>query len=492
VTTQADKVSILTPKDASPEVDRLLLDLISEAQGACAYFEGHPYAVIFELFLSFFQAARFKCAAKEKIEGIFTELIAGLEQLPFHELLSAAKEKDLRLVELTNQISAAQASLKEQAGEASRFQGLIDEAVKRSGAELEQRIFATETALEQRVTENEELRASLRAAVEKEQELRDGILAQLQSVPGIAAPELERLSQVASVMSTIVGMRSDLSRAILVLADATSTLSSPPSSHVLGANVVDVQPEIDRLSAWLTECDELLEDLAGEREAAKADLEPVRDKVRLIKGNKQQQTRLENAIAELNRQISKRLASRDQVENRRRQLLAYQKAVVAVQNGVPTGLIGESLPELLDESESEEEPNTPPAPVQKSDNLRFQKLEALGQEYGLSGNIMLLVTLYEILHETSHRGLAGIFTAAKDSGLLGAFGVDTSFNNLFTKTWHVSNDQLYLRYRGRPAGASPTYVRTEISLPWQISDVVTDEEVQAFKAAWAARKVTKK
>lgn len=122
-------------------------------------------------------------------------------------------------------------------------------------------------------------------------------------------------------------------------------------------------------------------------------------------------------------------------------------------------------------------------------------LASVAKRHGVSTQAVLMVSLYELIpSKTGQAGPVRVIESARQAGILSALNqTDSSKFYGLVSANHADNPWLttHLKRRGKPIGAKGwIYSRTESKLDWSTSTLLTDEFLQAYRAAFlnAARK----
>ena len=276
-----------------------------------------------------------------------------------------------------------------------------------------------------------------------------------------------------------------------------------------------LEKEIARRDAHLAG---VTEDLmsAGERvESMKYEMRRLEGELKLAHANPQAPEEIRTAIANLRvqtKQVNAFIEAWQQplrtLEEERQSLLRYQQARLLVQAGVPSAIqFNATLPEIrMDQEvldlvsarpvviEVQQVAYTTSPPVSSGtiapkSGTKDMKLRMIATAVGLPVNVVLAVSLYELLPgERKQSGMQRVLDAAMNAGIL----LDLAWRETFVEscsgpTWKGSEAQQeilkqYLIYNGRPPSArSHVYRRvSNVALPWSIDSLFSATDRAAF------------
>lgn len=443
---------------AQSELDRILEIILKELEGAEVQLQGKGLVHhLFVVWLNLFRQLKEK-RSPDEVVGLADEV--ALTYWECADQLNVSPLSNLSLSELLDlgkKLTEAQERLK-----------LVPD--------LEARAFGAETALEQRVYEVSKLREKL----EKRDRGISDINTLVKPVTDIGRQELEYLSRL---VTTITGFESKLAHGISRLTDAA--FDAVPTREVKSfrepAPTIEVEEEIERRTSWLENVRQQIADLGDEREQLESRLSEVKETVRFGDGTVREQTSIERRLSELNSQIDTLLKDEREGSEDLRKIQSYQKAVETVNTGIPIGLIGKKLP-VIPVAVTQPVPLVPPAQSMSigTSNEHFAQLASIAKYTSLTPGGVFVVSLYECVPH-SRKSAMRVIKAATDTEITNRFGLPS--NKEIYDTWRTTGhtERKFLRFGGNFAGG--IYSRTAEALTWNIRQLFTPEEIEAFTEA---------
>jgi len=461
----SDKIAALTPKGTTVELDSVLVSITQQLELAEKFLSGKnlPLAACLRLWVAFFHALRTKHSA-EDIKRLFTTLLTGLRS-----------ETDRLLTSVANANIQAKALNDEKLRLETALQLRQDEK------------FGLETALEARQVELARLQTLFdELTIAQKQNQGSDLQTQIQPLLAVADTEMAYLDLL---LTSVGDFKSRLAEGVGQLARILP--QSADADKPMAVAVTDVRPEISRRNAWLADAQEIITTLGEEREDMNKSLDALRDTVRFGGGNDRDLVRMERQLAKLTVRIDGLLATEQEVQQQIRTLQTYQRAAEVMQTGLSGELIGKNLPELPEASTiSAPMPMEQPSTIEiGSKNERYAQLISIGKANDITPEAVFIISLYECLG-TATKAAAGMVKASDEIGLNARFGLPPGNKEIFGsfRTPKQVEDE-YLKYMGKLNGG--IFKRTSRVLGWNVRQLFTPEEVEAFVALIATRVIEK-
>ncbi|MBX4204830.1 MAG: hypothetical protein KW788_01415 [Candidatus Doudnabacteria bacterium] len=353
----------------------------------------------------------------------------------------------------------------------------------RNSKNAQDKAFALETALQQRLLELGKAKQRTSEAEGAAEKLRiqvAEVAKKTQSSEAINAvlaeghKELEYLERLAL---TVHGMKSTLATAITQLADSTD-VKKAIAGEESGFQAVDLTADIERRTQWLSEVRPLINHLAEQRRELEEKLSTVSDRVKFGTEDEFEEKRLETSFEKLNFQIDRLVEDEKLVTDQLRKLQSYQRAVELIRTFNPKVLMQGLLPEIQEIEPIEE---LVPIPVLPAGEVakRFGQLQAISKESGLEVSAVFTLSLYECLPPALRQKAAtSVLRAAYDAGLIRNFGLPDK--RVLLESWRTPDkrEEKFVQYLGKFAGG--IYRRTASTLPWNVKQLFTPEEIETF------------
>ena len=406
-------------------------------------------------------------------------------------LVFFAQMAKLQTPPLNNPSTEDLLSLARQAQEAA---GKIRE-LQRDTQDLSNRAFGAETALEQRERDILTLRAALERLKAEHSDKSETLQGVVGPLIATAEKEIEFLQRVSN---TIHGMQSSTAAALTRL---TESFQQKRLTTQSGVEAIDVTSEITRRATWLVENEERLQQLGELKLRLENQITEQEQMVRYADADNSQAAKLKKLLKKLSSEIQKYLHQKEEVSRQLKRFQTYEKSVEVVRAGIPAELVNQVLPPLPKVEDD------PVAEVAEADDVsagedlarllskpsavidtgtiseRRAQLNEIAEIAELTPNAVLIVSLYECLGVGIRRAMGGLLGAADNSGILATFGFGNPKE--IWESWREDQTDIpYLKYRGTiPTSHAVIYQRTAETLPWNIRQLLTPEEVERFLQA---------
>lgn len=122
--------------------------------------------------------------------------------------------------------------------------------------------------------------------------------------------------------------------------------------------------------------------------------------------------------------------------------------------------------------------------VSQAPQAQRVKLTALATEHRIDPFLLLMVTLFDLVPGVSHRATsARVMHAGEKSGVFSTFGYDAKELILKGRSgWGGAKTPfLQLDSTRNRISVSPSYVRTEVALPWRDAHLLSSAQIRAFR-----------
>ncbi|GEM_PF-3753750 len=308
---------------------------------------------------------------------------------------------------------------------------------------------------------------------------------------------LQALAQTRAHLANELGRVEILARQLVP--SAAGSVATPPQ------DLVPLNAEITRRTEYLKRLTAAVDIVNQAHEMAQQVVDQARAAYELAEEGAEQRTcRASLRHAETRQKRLKELLT-DHVQRREDQMKAIKTlrqivdAHAVISAGVPNGMIGATLPDVdLEALQALEE--TEGLIGEEPDGARFRLLEGAAARSGLIPELVLLITLYEMAPKRPHHrnpeallvphiGISRVASAAEQAGIFQAFGWSGETFRGAVNTWRTNEDNrlkmaTYLTYAGSPNPGvdSMTFRRNTIPLPWNVKEILTEEECARFKA----------
>lgn len=411
---------------------------------------------------------RLRAEAKE------TARTAEVRESAYHVAKKQAHEGQRRIAELEASLAEARRNIVEArdeiAAEITRATAAVQTA-RQESAGLRQRLQEAEA----RLPEIDRLKVELDAA-RKDQNARAEVLTALAAARVHLADELGRVDSLASRFGAPAPV------------PAASAFDPKPLEAEIarrGDYLVRLIGAAGHLNSLRMEAEQAIAELQVANEVA-----PDAERHALIRRTQAKLGRIAPLLKDVN-------FRREEQSAARKRLNQIIDAHAVMSQGVPDGLLGIELVPIDDAAIAAIEET---ADEEESDGrTREQRLRAQAEPLGFSPEVALMLVLYEAVPKlVPQLAPPRVARAAEAAGILRAYGWENgAFRQAFSlaQARPQSRDAIvpYLRYRGSPNRGedSMTFQRTVAPLPWTMEEVLSLDELAAFREQVALKEPRK-
>lgn len=462
------------------------------------YFVGKHGSPVIAIFQNLYEliAALTECQEPKAVEAILDRLVNKLAKL--YDVLSAnpfGNPSEAELAALGQELDALRklstdmTGLKDQRDKLSRALSLSEG--QRSLAQGELITLQEQLASANKRLAELEARPDVKAVINQMASLKDLVSARSASLDRLTSA-LEAVTTGVAESKMGAGVEEDsLKQVLLALTTITKTIAvvgKDQEEKPLG----DLEKEIKARKAWLAEISDRIQDVDGLSATLESELAEISQQARFGSVSPGEHDQISGKLEALRIKVetltscrAELLEAEDQVKSELKELSDFERALAKVKR--PPEAIGKRLPSL---------PTLPPDLFPKSNEnseetgTRQDRLVWIGNEHGLSPQDVLIATLYELVEDRGTRSIMTIMATAMGGGLLDAFGWPQMSDILRDWKFIPGKKGLnqFLSHPGNMANGTPRYQRTAQSLPWKVSDILNDGEVQRFKATMKYRR----